>query len=349
MPPCYEKRVKLASVAREELLRAARIPEPEAAQHLITATQAEVEAGFLKGPFSTEDEVTAYLGTNQWLAVRRFVIKQSEKYRPMNDGHESGLSSAYSQSIRLRLHDSDYFTAMSLKISSEAHARRDFFSWQGTCLDLSQAYKQLRISERISTVNASGQVSFYVSCALMFGASASVFAFNRISRALHFLFTKMLHAPCTRFYDDYPMLSPAAVAKDTDTACARLLDLLGFRFARTGKGNKGLPFSEKFAILGMEADLSRLRQGTETLSNKTGRVQKLVDRFGEIGCKGSKTRHEGQVLPGLLRFSSSFYAGVTLKHICVDLNRLVHGSATPNSTALGALCRRALQALKETP
>ena len=82
--------------------------------------------------------------------------------------------------------------------------------------------------------DAGGKPRFYVSNSLMFGATAAVYSFNRVSRSLWFLFNRMLHIPCGVFYDDFPMFSPEELAGDADQAASELLDLLGWKYARTG-------------------------------------------------------------------------------------------------------------------
>ena len=43
------------------------------------------------------------------------------------------------------------------------------------------------------------------------------------------------------------------------------------------------------------------------------------------------------MLLGLLRFGAGFYSGMTLKRVCVGLNRIIHNQATLVSEGLQAL------------
>ena len=114
-------------------------------------------------------------------------------------------------------------------------------------ISLSKAYKQLGILPAhrhygvIFFHDAAGNPKFYISNSLMFGATAAVYAFNRVSRSIWFLMNKMLVIPCGVFYDDFPLLSPCETASNADESASELLDLLGWRHARTGP--KGLPFA----------------------------------------------------------------------------------------------------------
>ena len=262
-PDCFERRVRLASLTRAELVGAApamrksliaspRVLEPDLQAALLEATDKELELGFLEGPFGCGRRTT----TRPW------------PLRPKKTATSAG--------------------------------RRDL-RWVGKCLDLSKAYKQLAVSERdrsmavilIHATAADGDLRarYYVSNSLMFGAAASVFAFNRVSRSLHFLFNRLLAVPRSVFYDDYPLLSPAHLAEGADRACSQLLDLLGWRHARTGDGDKGLEFSPKFDVLGMSVDLRLLRQGTLVLTNKEGRIERVCEMLKAARHDGSLAKH----------------------------------------------------------
>ena len=123
--------------------------KPELQTALLEATDKELELGFLEGPFESEQQVSRYLGTDRWLAVRRFVIKQGEKHRPIDDAHECQLNEAFSTSIKLKMQDADSCTALAIEAQKTAtSAGRSDLCWVGKCLDLSKAYKQLAVSER---------------------------------------------------------------------------------------------------------------------------------------------------------------------------------------------------------
>ena len=155
--------------------------------------------------------------------------------------------------------------------------------------------------------------------------------------------------PCSAFYDDYTLLSPVHLARGADMVCSQLLDVLGWRHACAGDGDKGLEFSPMFDVLGMSIDLGLLHQGTLVLTNKEGRIQSVCEMLRAARHDGSLAKHQGQVLLGLLRFAAGVYSGMTLKHVCVDLNKFVHSIASPSQDALRALCDRASRALLTLP
>ena len=167
-----------------------------------------------------------------------------------------------------------------------------------------------------------GAPRFYVSNSLMFGATAAVYAFNRLSRSLWFLLNRMMLIPCGVFYDDFPMFSPSEIAEDADSSASALLDLLGWRHARTGP--KGKPFAEVFQVLGCQLDLKQLPQGKIVLENKQARLERIYSQLEAIKGQGHMSLHQSQVLHGLLRYSCGFFAGRHLQQVCMEIVQLGH-------------------------
>ncbi|CAE7850055.1 unnamed protein product, partial [Symbiodinium necroappetens] len=328
-PPCFETKVRPAVLTEAELRAAAPDlrrgmmsrslhQEPEHTAHLLEATREELASGFIQGPF-TEEQVTAHFGHRHWLAIRRFIIKQGQKLRPIEDCCEAHLNEAYAATIKLRLQDADFFVAMALEVARlSGNNPKAARPWVAKCLDLAKAYKQLPVAgchrdlAVIMVEEEDGSHSFYLSSSLMFGSTSAVFAFNRVSRSIWWLLTKVLHIPCSHFYDDFPMLVPEDMGSEADASASRSLSLLGWRHAKTGEGGKGHPFMSRFDVLGLSADVAKLHLGTLVLSNKEGRAEKIQDLLCVVSDEGRITRHQGQVLLGLLRFASGFYGGRTL-------------------------------------
>ena len=108
--------------------------------------------------------------------------------------------------------------------------------WLGKTLDLSKAYKQLPILPEhrdLAVVffrDREGKPVFLIPNSLMFGSTAAVYAFNRVSRSLWFLINKYLHVPYAVYFDDYPMFShPRDSSESTDQLVSEFLDLLEAR------------------------------------------------------------------------------------------------------------------------
>ena len=73
-------------------------------------TASEVEAGFMTGPYHSENEVTAKLGTEHWSLSPRFLLRQGEdnKVRIIDDLKASAVNQAFASSSYLDLQDTDF-------------------------------------------------------------------------------------------------------------------------------------------------------------------------------------------------------------------------------------------------
>ena len=366
-PPCYPAKVVPATLTEEDLRTSARWRrkailgrkvnsiEPEHVRHLEDATKEEVDMSFLEGPFDSEQQVTDHLGHSDWAAIRRFVLVQGSemKLRPIADCLEAQLNFAYTSTFYLKLQDVDYVAGMALKIAEAVKSGCQSHGsgrWLGKCLDLSKAYKQLAVKPAhrdlavIFFHDNSGRAKFYISNALMFGSTTAVYSFNRVSRSLWYLLNKMLLIPTSFFYDDFPMFSPEETAEDADAAASFLLDLLGWRHARTGP--KGLPFRYTFDVLGATLDLNETVAGVITVGNKAGRIRRLVEHLEAHHASGNLTLHESQVLHGLLRYSSGFYLGKALHQLSAEALALGRLPSRNKSLLIRAFCEQAVDLLK---
>ena len=344
-PDCYPLKLKPASLTEEDLAQSAvwrrkamlnrRSAEldPSHVDHLEETAGEELQAGFLEGPFESERAVTEFFGHDRWSVVRRFVLVQGSemKLRPIDDCLESQLNAAFTATSYLKLQDVDYVAGLALKIASrlsEGSGRFGRGPWLGKCLDLSKAYKQMGIAPEhrylavIFFKGKQGVPRFYVANSLMFGAAAAVYAFNRVSRSIWWLFNRMLLLPCGVFYDDFPLFSPADLAASADESASALLDLLGWRHARTGP--KGKPFEAVFNVLGCQLNLQGVHSGMLVLENKPSRIERMVEFITQLKAKGKVTLHEAQVLHGLLRYSCGFFAGRGLHQVCAEILAIMY-------------------------
>ena len=221
-------------VLRREALRAMRgVLDPSDLKDLVEETASEVQAGLMTGPYRSEGEVSAQLGTSVWSLSPRFLLRQGEegKIRIIDDLKSSAVKQAFGASSYLDLQDTDFtvgllrFVSRSLqgegrvvvplqdgtfltgKLCAEMAHKPPLL---GKTLDLSKAYRQVAIhpeSRKHAVLGfpaEGGSWQYYLARSLPFGASARVFGFNKIALAiLHILVVKFL-AIATDFYDDYP-------------------------------------------------------------------------------------------------------------------------------------------------
>ena len=368
LPECFKPKLVPATMSEAELRDTAKprrqamrlsrhASDEDHVKHLHAATDEEVSLGFLEGPYD-EDEVSAILGHDSWGAIRRFILVQGAelKLRPIDDGLEAQINAAYTSLIKLEMQDSDYIASLAKKIGELERLRAERLGckprpWKGKTLDLTKAYKQLPLHPEhrdLAVVyfrGEGGKDCYYISNALLFGSSAAVFAFNRVARSLWYLINKILLLPCGYFYDDFPLFSLAEDAEEMDEMVTEFLHLLGWRHATTG--SKGKAFSEVFTVLGMQLDLSCLDRGTIVLANKPGRIERIVELLNKCKARGFMSRHEAQVLLGLLNFAAGFYAGQALRPTCCDLNAIISGASIRHGD-LARMCDHATVVLRET-
>eukprot|EP00435_Cladocopium_sp_Y103_P003437 s3690_g1.t1 len=329
--------------------------DPEHVAHLETTAAEELEAGFLEGPFSSEAEVSEYFGHNSWTLVRRFVLVQGAelKLRPIDDCLEAQLNQSFTSTSYLKLQDIDYIAGLALRIAETVSSDGQKFGsgkWLGKCLDLSKAYKQMGIApahRHLAVIffhGQDGQPRFYVANSLMFGATAAVYSFNRVSRSLWFLLNRMLAIPCGVLYDDFPLFNPAELACSADESASELLDLLGWRHARTGP--KGKPFESSFQVLGCSLNLEAIDEGKVILENKPGRIDRLLEQLNKIKQANRMSLHEAQVLHGLLRYACGFLAGRNLHQVCAEVMAFGNSSAQGRLRNLVDFCDYATECLK---
>ena len=155
-------------------------------------------------------------------------------------------------------------------------------------------------------------------------------------------------SPKPRLHD----LSTASLGKQTkkelasnaDEAASELLDLLGWRHARTGP--KGKPFKRSFNVLGCSLSLDRVVSGEVVLENKQGRLERIFQQLKDIKTAKKMTLHQSQVLHGLLRYSCGFFAGKHMQQVCMEVLQLGRSLSMQSRGRLEEFCSYATQCLE---
>ena len=195
---------------------------------LWTQSLQEAESGWLSGPYFSEKEVSEVLQTENWICTRRFPLPQSSKVRIIDDGLESGLNSAYSSYNKLHLMDMDSVVSMVHLILQSIQGKDRFCltlssgevlhgavhsDWRnnpdllGRTLDLTAAYKQLAVDPSQNTIRALvayypdlQSPAFFIFNALPFGATGSVYGFNRVAKSLWHIMVALGNVFATQYY-----------------------------------------------------------------------------------------------------------------------------------------------------
>lgn len=383
-PPNFPDDWRPATVSVDELLSSAlwrrkslmsmadHVFDEKVQQDLHEATMKEVSLGNLQGPF-TENEVSEYFGTPDWLFNPRFALYQGSesKVRAIDDGKRSSLNAAYTTNFKLELYDVDTLAAMLASIADSLEGGEVNFdldndtycsmpvhrdvasdSWVGRTLDLSRAYKQLAVDPSSRLLNVIGYFhqgawKFYRSEVLPFGAVASVYSFNRVSRSLHHIICGLLWSMSTCFYDDFPTISPCASSSVLTKAMSVLLNLLGWDHARVG--SKAVDFASDFSALGISVQLTSLNKGSFILCNKEGRIERLCAMLQAIKERGLITKSEAAQVQGHLNFASGFFVSKALRFLVSAFNHLAEVPRLMGSVDLGKLCSLAISMLQSMP
>jgi hypothetical protein len=123
------------------------------------------------------------------------------------------------------------------------------------------AYRQIPLPEedRPLTVVAfchpdTGKLVYYFHRALPFGAVASVYKYNRVSRAVVFLARRVLGLPVDSYFDDFWGVDGEEVVQSGFDAFIALHDCLGLSL----KKKKEMPPAEAGILLGVHADIGRI-------------------------------------------------------------------------------------------
>ena len=272
-----------------------------------------------------------------WVAIPRFGLRQGTKTRAIDDGKLPGVNTAFTSVEKLRLQDTDDLCALlsfvakiiravdeatrSFSISLSTGKRIDgvlHMGWgepkemvlQGRTLDLSSAYKNLGNSANslwacvLAVWSPSKAVyQMYVSNALMFGATSSVYAFNRVAKALQHLAIFYLHILPNQFFDDFPCCEFKQTSLGSRIAFEGLLKILGWEVA---VGDKAPPFSTSFSALGNCFDTSdAVSKGIFFVGNKPSRVSNIREIVIEARKSKNLKPSVAAELAGKLQYSSA--------------------------------------------
>ena len=373
--PLYPKKYRAAHLTTAQLDHQAlwqwkattgkSMTDDEKAQEadLEAETMAEVEAGFLRGPFST-DEVSALVGDESWSLSKRFVLYQGEdrKIRVIDNYRDSGVNAAFASSSYLALQDTDFIIGflrffmwvvnnneeVVVPLTDGTVLRGPWHSTTkdrppllGRCVDLSKAYRQVAIAGDSLRHGVLGYQTeregwkYYTTRSLPFGASASVFAFNKVSRALWHILVHGLNMLSSVFYDDYPCFEVEPLTQITAQTLDKFFNILGWRHAVTGK--KATDFGQEMQALGVQYDLKNIWSGHIVVQNKPGRNERILGLVADLRERGPQMRATAATLGGLLNFCGGFVLGHSLKPATHSLSKWMAGN-NPTAAATNELC-----------
>ena len=327
-----EKHKLESAKIRQHVMNKCILPDDvEAANMLKQVTSDEVMLGFLDGPYSPS---SAVLRANDVTFARRFMIKQKDKWRPIDDFSVNLTNACVTTLEKARVDTLDTYihkvkfmaeAALAAKVGRPVNlpdgtSRKVILSddWAiddlclvGRCLDLANAYKQFAVNPAharscaiaVATVKPRCP-EVYFTRVLPFGATASVYWFLRISDCLRSILTYSVDAMLTAYFDDYPSVSYKGVAEISQFAVEKVLSLLGIKFS--DKPQKRLLFDGTFCVLGVQVDFPKTVEVADLVVRNTDarkfEVKKFID---ELVASSSCSRTQAASLLGKLGFMSS--------------------------------------------
>ena len=287
------------------VLREAAISRAEGAASYVKETWdktlIEVEKGWLKGPFDPDSAEGSGVLSN------RFGVCQKDKIRCVDDMSASLINATTFAEEKITLHSVDVIcAAISAWYCARAEAGRST-ELRAKSFDLKSAYKQLAVSvssrkhANLVLRSPAGGAKVFTSIALPFGATQSVFSFNRVSRAIWALGTRGVRLMWTCFYDDFPIFASKDLEANTDTSAMTFFTLLGWIFDKDG--DKRTEFGSVLHALGVSVRLSCLRRGSIEVLNTESRISELLGDLRDVLSKGTISRSHASHLAGRMSFA----------------------------------------------
>ena len=246
------------------------------------------------------------------LLARRFGLAQKSKVRVIDDGRGCSLNTTVGLCEEYHLDGIDALAATLLVVMERAAGSP--LCLRGKTFDLVSAYKHFPIHPddrqifRIGVLNTdTAEPAVFGSNVLTFGATGSVGGFLRISNAIWHTGVDDLEIPWLSYFDDFPVLCPAACCDQVDSLVDSLFSCLQVEYAKTGK--KAVKFDQRFAALGLVCDLSGFDEGSFTIGHTEERKAELVESIRAILADGVLSPKAAEVLRGRLHWFNSYLFG----------------------------------------
>lgn len=243
-----------------------------------------------------------------------FAVEQHDKVRRCEDFKRSwhnSLMLAYDSPVH---HGVDHYIQLCRWEASQGHQPQ---LWTH---DLAAAYRQLpvRETEKAWTIlqTPDGPVLFKHH-ALSFGASGSVWGFNRFADLMQYLSRKLLWVPTHHYVDDFASAEHAPLAQSGFESFGGLFNSLGLKV----KEKKAQPPSTVQKLLGVFFDISK---DTITLKPCPDRMDRLLKMIRGILASNTLQIDDAQKLCGKLNFLQTTSFGQVGRALLLPLYSRAH-------------------------
>ena len=243
----------------------------------------------------------------------RFGIRQGGKVRLIDDCTISCLNLTVGLRERFELHTIDKLAAV-LACALDRAPPSYLKDWVGRNYDLKAAYKQYGVHPedrdliRLAVNRPNHEAPELLGLnALPFGSVASVSAFLRVSHAIWKIGIVLARVLWTSYFDDFTNVCRAILKSNTAWAIESLFDLLGVVFDKSGK--KALEHATVFGTLGLQVDLSRIREQQILVGHTDKRKEELLVSLTEIVEAGHLEPRAFERLRGRMVFFEGYSFG----------------------------------------
>ena len=283
---------------RKIIKRVQGIPMSENLRKIWEATIEDVEDGSSMGPFGSEDEVSSFLGCEDWIPTQRFEVVQKNKVRGCDSATTNLINQATVITEKLQLPSTDTNVAAVRSLRSAAPMQ----SLGGWVLDEKKAYRQVPINpdhRKYSVITMknpdSGSPSFFVMVGHSFGLVSAVYNYNRRSAAINEILVKLFKLVAFSFYDDKYGFEPMSTVQSAHAVAQAVHWWLGARYDA-----KKLQLSRDPTILGVTYNLESL-----VLEIKESRRRDLLEEIDGFLASGLLDPGSAGKLKGKLMFGAS--------------------------------------------
>lgn len=206
--------------------------------------------------------------------------------------------------------------------------------------DLDAAYRQLPIQDihrAFTMVNTPRGFTLWRHNCLSFGASGSVWSFNRFADMIQFIARKLLLIPCHHFVDDFAAFEPRPIATSGFQSFNDLFATLGLQM----KAKKAASPGPKHKLLGVIVSIDT---ANITLEPCPSRCAKLLQTIQSALQDNILKPEQAQKLAGKLVFlqSTAFNNWGTVSHEAYIHSRAHNSSQTNHDGALNGPLRASL-------
>ncbi|CAE7520554.1 unnamed protein product [Symbiodinium pilosum] len=271
---------------RKIFQRCAAVPVNDNLRAIWKSTIEDVEEGYSVGPLADEAEVSAFIGSEEWIPTQRFEVVQKSKVR----GCDSATSNLVNRTAVI---------TEKLQLPSTLSGRQRL---QGWVLDERKAYRQIpvKVDHRRFTViclkdPGDHKPKYFVMIGHSFGLVSAVYKYNHRSAAINDIFEEIFSMISFNFYDDKYGFETCATAPSARKVAEEIHFRLGAQFEA-----KKLQLSLSPVILGVTYNLDSM-----VLEIEKERKEELVETIDSILHAGTLDPGSAGKLKGKLMFGSS--------------------------------------------